>query len=165
MAAGLALARLLGRRRCSPNLLAFRHRTIWSLLWHGRFSGHLERLQSLHNHVSTLCYYPVREGQSVPSPLLLTHHENARSHLGNVETVRVAVGRQENVVPILLHNSGEIGVEPDFGVSLVEMTGAEVLEPALRALHAVDSPIRPIRVPHRCALRLCDGEVSIDIDR
>ena len=72
---------------------------------------------------------------------------------------------QEDVVVRCIHDRGEVRIERDGGFAADQRPPSEVLEPALRALDAIEPTVRAVGVWHRCALGASDdGEVPADDD-
>jgi hypothetical protein len=94
--------------------------------------------------------------------LLFTHYEAVRPHVSYEEAIRVTVWRHKDVVAVSVDKRRELMVEVDIGLPLMKLADAEVLEPALRALHAIELPIRAIRMLHDGGLSAGNAEISDD---
>src|SRR5262245_33431388 len=64
--------------------------------------------------------------------------EPARSALGRDESVGTSVRREEHVVVVEVHERGEIRIDRHLSAASEQFGFAEILEPALRALHAIE---------------------------
>src|SRR5262249_3256944 len=64
----------------------------------------------------------------------------------------VALGSEEHAIVAALDHFGEVGIELDHRAPSLELRGAEILEPQLRALHAIERALRAVRKRHRRAL-------------
>jgi hypothetical protein len=79
----------------------------------------------------------IRKLQVAPAAPLLADAERGRCLVLDVQALGVAFGRDEDVIVIVMHEGGKIGIQPDLGSSLHELPLAKVLEVALRAFEGV----------------------------
>src|SRR5262249_58584069 len=65
-----------------------------------------------------------------------------------------------HVIFVKRHHLGEIGVELDCGASGAELRRTKILEPKLRALHAIEQALCTVRERHGGALRTVHREIA-----
>src|SRR5262249_5186290 len=68
----------------------------------------------------------------------LAHLEARRAFALHVKPAAVALGSEEHAIVAALDHFGEVGIELDHRAPSLELRGAEILEPQLRALHAIE---------------------------
>src|SRR5262249_40939040 len=68
----------------------------------------------------------------------LAHLEARRTFALHVKPAAVALGSEEHAIVAALDHFGEVGIELDHRAPSLELRGAEILEPQLRALHAIE---------------------------
>src|SRR5215472_10905444 len=82
----------------------------------------------------------------------------------NIEPAAFALTRDENAIVAALDHFGEVGVDLDHRAPALELRRAEILEPKLRAFHAIERALRSVGKRHRGALRAVHREVAGDDD-
>src|SRR6516165_2962038 len=85
----------------------------------------------------------------------LAHLELAAALALYIKAAAVALGSEEHAVVTGLDRLSEVGVELDHGTAALELRRAKILEPMLRALHAMKQPMRAIGERHDCVLGPC----------
>ena len=95
--------------------------------------------------------------------LQLAHLEARGALAAHVESGAIALGRDEYAIAAGRHHLGEIRVEPHDRTAAHEPRRAEVLEPVLRALHAVEHALRAVGERHHAVLHI-RRERAVDDD-
>lgn len=80
----------------------------------------------------------------LPRRCLGTHLKSSPRAVGYEQPVVVIVLRDENVIGVGVYSRGKVGVELDLSPSVGQFAGPEVLEPVLRALQAIEPPMRSV---------------------
>src|SRR5262249_17492203 len=97
---------------------------------------------------------------------LATHklaHLEAGGALADVEPAAITLGREEYLIVAALDHLGEVGVELYDRPPALELRRAEILEPRLRALHAMEHALRAVGERHRGVLH-GRRENAVDVD-
>jgi hypothetical protein len=74
----------------------------------------------------------------------LAHLEARAALAAHVEPATIAARREEDVIVAALDHLGEVGIELDGRAPARELARAEILEPMLRALHAMQHALRSV---------------------
>src|SRR5262245_46767670 len=93
----------------------------------------------------------------------LAHLETGSGLAPHEEPAAITLGCEEHAI-IARDHRGEVRIELDHGTPALELRRAEILEPELRALHAVEQSPRAVGEWHRGALRAGDRECAVDED-
>src|SRR5215470_3144300 len=80
--------------------------------------------------------------------LQLAHLEPTAPLALYIKAAAVALGSEEHAVVAGFDRLGEVRIELDHGTSALEPCPAEILEPVLRALHAMHQPMRAVGERH-----------------
>src|SRR5262249_31816009 len=80
----------------------------------------------------------------------LAHLELGGGLAPHEEPAAITLGCEEHTIVARDHH-GEARIELYHGTSALELRGAEILEPELRALHAIEQPPRAVGEWHRGA--------------
>jgi len=80
-------------------------------------------------------------------------HLEVRSTLAtHIESAAIALRREEYLIVAALDHLGEVFIELHDHAAAFELRRTEVLEPNLRAFHAIEGTVRAIGERHRTAL-------------
>src|SRR5262249_31007008 len=71
----------------------------------------------------------------------------------------IALGREEHLVVRAFNHLQEVGIEGYDRTTAHELGGAEVFEPQLRTLHAIERAMGAVGERHHC--RLCSSHLEI----
>src|SRR5215204_3060741 len=85
---------------------------------------------------------PIGERDARVTTLGLAHLEARRRLASDIEASAVPLRRDEHVIAAALNGLGEIAIELDRCAPVFELRRAEILEPVLRALHAMEHALR-----------------------
>src|SRR5215470_12732814 len=80
--------------------------------------------------------------------LQLAHLEPVAALALYIKAAAVALGSKKHAIVAGPDGFGEVGVELDHGTAALELRRAEILEPVLRALHAMHQPTRAVGERH-----------------
>src|SRR6266545_4143163 len=81
----------------------------------------------------------------------LAHLESRSTLLVHIEPAAIALGREEHTV-VARDRLGEVRIELDHRPTALELRRAEILEPMLRALHAMQHALRSVGKGHHGVL-------------
>src|SRR6516162_3001932 len=92
--------------------------------------------------------------------LQLAHLEPVAALALYIKAAAVALGSKKHAIVAGPDGFGEVGVELDHGTAALELRRAEILEPELRALHAIERAMSAVGKRHRGTLRAHDEEIA-----
>src|SRR5947208_13821300 len=69
------------------------------------------------------------------------HLEARGAFTADIKAATITLGRREHLIVAALDHLGEVGIESHDRTSALELRRAGILEPNLRALHAIDRPV------------------------
>src|SRR5262249_13163301 len=88
-----------------------------------------------------------------------------RKAIEQEKPLAIALRREEHAIVATGDHLGEVPVEPDNRAPALQPRRAEILEPMLRALHAIEHALRSVRERHRGGFRAArHREVAEDDD-
>src|SRR5262245_52220787 len=92
--------------------------------------------------------------------LQFAHLEARGSLVAHINPAAIVRGRDEHVILVWRHHLGEIGIELHDGATALELRRTKILEPKLRALHAIEQALRTVGKRHGGALRAAHREIA-----
>src|SRR5262245_44668123 len=96
-------------------------------------------------------------------PMSLAHLKARGTFAAHVETAAIAFGREEHLIVAARDHFGEIRIELHEGAPALEVRRAEILEPEVRTLHAIERAMGPVGERHHCRLGSSHLEVADEL--
>src|SRR5262249_8552919 len=144
-----------GRRPCRSALARWassRGGQLWTCVNLG------EALLSL--DVLASCDDAIGERDIAGAALQFAHLEPRGGLVAHTKPAAIVRGRDEHVIFLSSHHLGEIGIELHDGATALELRRTKILEPKLRALHAIEQALRTVGKRHGGALRAAHREIA-----
>src|SRR5262245_12080405 len=92
--------------------------------------------------------------------LQFAHLEPPGGLVAHTKPAAIVRGRDEHVIFLSSHHFGEIGIEFHDRATGLELRRTKILEPKLRALHAIERALRTVGKRHGGALRAVHREIA-----
>src|SRR5215468_5149708 len=92
--------------------------------------------QSIHHDIFALCDHSVAKAHVASAGSLLAYLKSVCVAIRHEQAVAFPIGGDENVVLVSNDNSGKLGIQTHFRLTLHQMPLAKVLEPAFRTFDA-----------------------------
>lgn len=133
----------------------------WLRQWQlkNRWEAHL--LQAPTRNVSPMCYYAVAEVNVSRTTLLFHHLELLWGSTAHVQSARLTIRRQKNIVVVVVNQGRKVTIQGDRGLATHQFGPPKILEVALWRFEAVQPPRAPIGMLDRSRLDARDRQAAL----